>query len=962
MSVELLVGPANCEKHQHLLADCRARLGERPVLVACGSHHLERLERELCAEGAVFGARVVTARGLFELVQRSCGATVARAPVSSQTQRQLIVAETLQAQQLRWLGGSAGRDGVVRVLERFFSELGWQALGASGFEAAVSQWRASTGAPGISSDLVWVYAAYQARLAELGILDPPGLGACAIETLRQSPTAWRAPVFFWDLGEATPLELDLVEALDEAGVDVYGCLSFEADRAAFSHTARAFERLTQLRAARIRTFVRPPRASASEDLVHLERGLFDTSTTLSPQGSISLLAAGGERAEIELVGAKILQLVRAGTAPGQIAIVLREPQRYWPLLDQVLSAYGISFAGLRTRPLSQTALGRGLVGLGRCAAGQADSAQLMAYLRTPGVLADTRSADAVEAELRRRGIASVAAASKLLGADHPALAAIDRLAAAEEGLAFVRALAEEADRLFAAPRRRAAEVLDGRRTQDARAAATARRVLGDLAELLSSARPPACARDQAVEALTRAPVSHRIAADCVQILSAEETAGAHFECVFICGLQEGEFPRAGHSDPCLTDDERTQLAAVTGTSLPLAHDDIERERYLFYQCATSADRRLFLSWRLTDEEGSAQQRSFFVEEVKDLFDPKLSDETEYRPISQVTWPLDLAPTTREWQRAAALAGPRSQHRPPQGLKTPVVRADLAGRTEFSASGLEAFANCGVRWLVERLLSPRRLEADPEPLVRGRHAHDVLRATYERLVERFGTARITSANLAYAQDLAEKAVTERVSQDTGSVHDLVAAERLKLDVWRLLRAEAENASSFEPRSLELGFGGPADGLPALWLGADGAYVRGRIDRVDTFDGQALVRDYKSSGDVFPAAKWPEQNRLQLALYLIAVQQLCSLEPAGGVYVPLSGRDRRPRGLLCADADADLGAGFVSTDYTPPDQFQAALEQARITACELVSQIRAGNARPCPQTCECAYPSICRHEHR
>ena len=148
--------------------------------------------------------------------------------------------------------------------------------------------------------------------------------------------------------------------------------------------------------------------------------------------------------------------------------------------------------------------------------------------------------------------------------------------------------------------------------------------------------------------------------------------------------------------------------------------------------------------------------------------------------------------------------------------------------------------------------------------------------------------------------------------------------------------------------------------------DGLGIRGRIDRVDTWNGYFLVRDYKGGSRVLPAARWEKERRLQVALYMLAVRELLQLEPAGGVYVPLAGSDRRSRGLLLDELEDELGGGVVPGDRASREEIDQHLERARERALELAGRLRSGEVRPCPATCSwraaggCTYPSICRVE--
>jgi ATP-dependent helicase/DNAse subunit B len=295
-----------------------------------------------------------------------------------------------------------------------------------------------------------------------------------------------------------------------------------------------------------------------------------------------------------------------------------------------------------------------------------------------------------------------------------------------------------------------------------------------------------------------------------------------------------------------------------------------------------------------------------------------------------------------------------------------VLADLTASTRLSPAALEAYADCPVKWLIDRRLRPDALEPDPEPMVRGRYAHAVLELTYRRLGERTGSRRVTHESLAEAERILLEALRERepdfrLSPQATRVR--AAVRRLEVDLLRYLRAEADSGSEFEPQELELDFGLPDSLQPPLVVG-DGLEVGGRIDRVDVWQGNAIVRDYKGGSKVEGVAKWGERNRLQVALYMLAVRDVLGLRPVGGVYQPLKGRDRRPRGAVLKELEAELGDGYVSTDLVDGDELERELDAARDRLVELAGRMRSGELRPCPETCAwnggCSYPSICRIE--
>ena len=194
-------------------------------------------------------------------------------------------------------------------------------------------------------------------------------------------------------------------------------------------------------------------------------------------------------------------------------------------------------------------------------------------------------------------------------------------------------------------------------------------------------------------------------------------------------------------------------------------------------------------------------------------------------------------------------------------------------------------------------------------------------------------------------------------------------RLRADLERYLERAAEIGDPLEPRFLEVGFGidadagrGQASALPAFEFGPS-SKLRGRIDRVDVSDvGEAVVYDYKSSYAPAPA-RWLAEGKLQVALYMRAVQELLGLEVVGGFYQPLSGTDLRARGLL--DSDGGVQLECVRGDAREHGEVQELLDGALAMARAAVAEAGRGEIEARPATCAfgkggCEFPTICRCE--
>jgi ATP-dependent helicase/DNAse subunit B len=982
--LELVTGPANAAKAGEVLGGLRARLEQDPpgasarlgrarsdpILVVPDLQDVEHAQRELAERGAVFGADVLRFKLLFGEIARRAGRSERPA---SDVQRELIVEEAVRRARLRVLAESAGQPGFVRAATRFVAEVRRYdrdaALDPGRFAGAMRRWAGGGPRRPYADDLTAIYRGYHDGLAAAGLVDAEALAWMSLDVLRAEPCRWGGtPLFVYGFDDFDALQIDALDTIaNHCHADVTVSLPWEQGRAAFKAVATVYATLRERSASEKHL---PPlddhyAPESRAALHHLERNLFGAGGERVEAGAaISLHSAGGRRAEVELVAARVLGLLRGGARPGDVAVVLRRPAEYASLLEQVFGAYGIPFSIDRPVALGHTGLGRGLLALVRCAArGDASADDLLAWLRTPGLLREPGLADRLEARLRREGAHSAVQARAAWEAEHWKLDDLDRLAAAGGPAGFLAELERQLARLFAGPYRRRAAVLRGVELEDPRVFTAARKTLTELRAVVEADPRTRLEPERVLTVLEELEVhlGEPPQPDRVQVAKPEAIRARRFAAVFVCGLQEGEFPSGSSPEPFLPDEDRRAVARSGGPRLPVREDRLDRERFLFYTCCSRAERMLVLSSRTSDEEGNPQPESFFVEDVRDLLAPGTEQRT--RSLSDVTWAPEDAPTAAELERALAVAGSRREEPTAGPLSAEPVLERLAARKAVSAGALERFADCPVKWLVEDLLRPEQLAPDPEAMVRGEYAHSVLEHTYRRLREQTGERRITPSNLSLAERILLEELRERQSAFPISPKQTrvrAAARRLEFDLLRWLRREAEADTSFEPEHLELRFGGdePVEV-------ADGVRVSGRIDRVDTSDGMALVLDYKTGKrvDRYKVASWEPENRFQAALYMLVVERLLGLRAAGGVYVALGARSPRPRGMVAADV-AELGSDFVKTDRLGPEEFREKLDWALGRIRETNAAMRRGELRCNPDSCAwnggCMYPSICRSE--
>jgi ATP-dependent helicase/DNAse subunit B len=985
MPLKLVTGPANAAKAGAVLGGLRARVDDEPLLVVPAFEDVEHNQRELAAHGAVFGVHVVRFKRLFAQIATRAGV---RGRAVSRLQRELIVADAVRAAGLEALGESAERPGFMRAATRFVADVerslaersaaGPAMVEPARLTQALRAWAGDGPRRRYVDELAEIYRRYRELLDGAGLVDDELLAWRAVGALRERPESWGAtPVFVYGFDDFTPLELAALAALaDGAGVDVTVSLPYETGREAFRATARTHALLRELATEEIELpALAEHYADDSRDALHaLERGLFeDAAASAAPGDSVRVHLAGGRRAEIELCAAEVLALLRAGTAPGDVAVVLRDPRPYASTIEQVFGAYGIPYSIDRRLPLPHSGVGRGLLALLRCAAGTGSADDLLAYLRTPGRLREPLYADRLEVAARRDGAATAARARELWegrdggGIGPFPLDEIDRLAAVrEDPEALLDELGRQAGRLFSGPYRRAAHVLAGAELDDARAFQGIGAALRDMRALVRTGARIDLERIEATLAGLDVRAGEEPQIGRVAVASPLAVRARRFEAVFACGLQEGEFPSGGSSDPFLSDADRREIARASGLALPLREDQLERERYLFYVCASRAERLLVLSARVSGEEGEAEQPSFFLDDVERVF-PGLRATARRRSLADVTWTPEDAPTAAEWERAVAERQRAPLPEPVGPIALAAALAALRDRGAVSAGAVERFAGCPVNWLVEDVLRPVALEPDPERLVQGAFAHSVLELTYSRLRERTGDRRITEANLGQAEAIMLEALSGEAERRGAAMRGprmRAALRRLEFQLLRHLGYEAGSSSEFEPEHLELAFGLPGAEHGEVELDG-GLRVRGKIDRVDRRGDKVAVRDYKSGRVLdYSAANWPAKGRLQAALYMLVAERLLGVEAVAGLYTPLAGDDRRPRGALSAEYAQELGGDFVGGDVLSDEDFAALREWARAAIVTAAAEMGEGRLCSKPDSCAyrggCSHPSICRIE--
>jgi hypothetical protein len=957
MGLSLVVGPAHVGKVALLLERYLDVLDRDPWLLVPNRVEVDRVERDLVRRRPALLAGTI---GTFDdLFRRLAGDEL---PAASEAQRVVAVNRAVARVELDDLGSSAATAGFAETLLSAIGEL----------EAGL----VDTGS--LPGDIRRLLEAYRDELAALGLRDRDGLRRLGIERLRGDLDAWsQAPVFVYGFEDLTGAEWALLEAL-AARTDVTVSIPYEPGRAAFEVLEGTVEELAGIASGHVEELTRAPAGFAPAALVHLERELFADEPGAAPAlaGAIRFLEGAGTRGTVELLASEVGALVRGGLAPGRIAIVCESAERRRAPLEAALDQVGVPHGIEHGRRFGETPLGVALVAVLRYAWLGGARGDLFAFLRSPFSGLERRSVDFVEGRLRGRAVADPARveeeSEKLRGAPVPALVALrnepDPVAATR---ALLRTMVRNAWGLEAPP------TTDDARS-DARAYRAADRALVELAAL--HAAGVELTGEDAVAALERTRVAPDAPSEgCVAILDHERARTRAFDVVFVLGLEEGAFPRRPRPSPLLSDELRHEL----GRRLTRP-DSVARDRYLFYTTCTRAAQRLVLVREAARDDGTPREPSPFWDDVRTLFaESEMNRATRRRALSALTWPLESAPSERErlralvrlaahdpdgasslaaandWSRRLARAQAAFDRAP--ALRSPAVVAPFAAKTVFSATELERFADCSSAWLVERVIDPKKIDAEPDPILRGQVLHTTLNRFYSALPRELDSERVTPENLDAATALLfrclDDALESGVRLELTELQEAELRHTLRADLEGFLRDEAASQVGFLPRRLEVAFGSDR-AAPELQRGlplGDDLWLSGKIDRIDVdpFSARGIVQDYKSGKGAHSAREIDREFRLQIPLYVLALRDLVGIEPLGGVYRALAGR-RLTRGMLREEARQDL-PGFAREDYLDEDAFWSQVESARERAAENARRIQAGDVRHDPKGDGC--PSWC-----
>lgn len=416
----------------------------------------------------------------------------------------------------------------------------------------------------------------------------------------------------------------------------------------------------------------------------------------------------------------------------------------------------------------------------------------------------------------------------------------------------------------------------------------------------------------------------------VHVMDVYEARQWELPVVFVCGLLEKQFPVYHGGDPIFTEAVRAELNGA-GLNLATAAARQREEAFLFDVATSRASSELVMSYPEANAKGDPNLPSFFLR--------KFPLPAEKARAVRPGWdrPPGLAARQANLDRPGGLSHARPMYLRDQDLLD-LVRVQHG---TVRPSAIESFLQCPFHFFLAHTLGLEDPPARPADrfgsALQGQIVHQTL-AEFEETGD--------SIELVFERVFEELTARERVPSGCRTemarismLRDLrrYLAEKLHLDGWAVF---TEQNIRFEIE--------------------DGVEISGRIDRYEMSpDRRAVVTDFKYSGPQGIARRirgYAEGRHVQGALYLLGLNRVHGLAPAGMFYCGL-------RGEVKIDGWHTGLPGFERTGTScTPQVLWEQLEAARSATAKASSEIRLGRVEPGPQharSCDyCQFSDVCR----
>lgn len=999
------------------------------------------LRKEL---GGFFQRRITTFdRSLHELLR------LGGLEFASDVMRRMILSEILSRVQLDYFQTSAQTRGFLELVSRVIVEFKDQLIRPDELKQKLEEIKKQF--PEFAAkydDLSQIYEAYDEELKKRGLIDQRDSLRLLEEGLNRGefkdPQLKR--VWIDGFSDFSKLQLAFIEFLTRHADEVTATLTLDSN----PYRKALFETVSRTQAAlldmgfQLRELKDKNHRSLNSSLEHLERHLFsrERPNKAQPDPAIQIFEATGFQGEMEMVAREIKRIVGAfGYHFSDIAVLFRTTDPYIPVIQSVFRKFEIPYElherfRLRLSPIARTVLSfletllndwprRDLFNFLK----SVSKLEIDTNFITGQVFSGSNEAKPVPvgtgtvhiheiSELELQALEKGICRDRSFWLESfPESKALRQIAHFEDQFLKLKSAAQFAEWLKGVLKHFGLLEFDSKKGQVLDAdlvpvpflgenanvnRESAKRLFLLLEELKNKTQrtegldPKNMARDFIALVDVDLYSVHSRDMNRVQIYNVSLARQKEYKAVFLAGLLERQFPIQIKEDPILSDLERRALnekGEVLMERLPRQ----AFERYLFYMGATRARERLVLSFPRFDLEGKEALPSFYVEEVKGLFEQELPIKKQH--VTEALLPIQEISSTAEaeslvvqelWALPKAESGGLESElvlgvynelihqsadfksfiqrllEPIQGvLKESEISVHFLPKSGvWSPTYLEEYAECPYRFFAHRGLN---LESQTEGIDirrRGIILHDVLERFFTWWRDRNREGKET--NFEEAEAFCAGKFKELWEEEPlrGDRHYKIELERkymLKM-ILQVLRTELIEKKSpipgLHPAYFEYEFGDLTVKGKAREI-----RLRGKIDRIDTDpDGRyGLVIDYKT-GKQFKMSFLEKGVFLQLPFYLIAAREKLGLKPLGGHLYSLA--QTKSSGFHHEEnlAEAGIPIARKTKNYLSGKDFEKYIEYAILFTERFVGEIEKARIPVRPRDCVsyCPYSAVCRIE--
>ena len=784
-------------------------------------------------------------------------------------------------------------------------------------------------------DISLIYSAYTSQLSEYFSDNQDDISK-VLEILKSNNFFANSNVYLDSFAGFTKQEFDLIFKMGELCDELYISLPLPSPNDNSIHLDSLRQTATRLKKNLDKsyydeTYLTENHRTSNAELQYLQNNIWNFEARpfeAESTGALKSILCETPYSEADIIAGEICREVQSGTRYNEIAIILRDVEKYRGILDVALEKYGIPYflsekTDLMTKPLAKFVFSalkikesnwRGTNVIAHLKSGYSDVDPFDIdifedYVYSWNINGSkfinekwTMNPDGYSAKMTKRGERILVTANTVKEAVIPPLSLyFAKLDASKNVKEMCQATIEflKSSNITEKVRSGCKNHLEAGNKkaadEDMKLYSLTLNILYDLATVLGDKE---FTFDEFSSALSLMFAESDIgtiptSADEVVIGSASMLRTGKIKTAFVMGLNEGEFPASVKDNGIFTDSDKEILESLDISLSADTRTKTSEELFFVYRALTTTSEKLVLTSSALSSDGSNQRQSLAFERVKKLFplNPQIKEGT-ISPIEKV-WNIngvkEIYSQTKNSKIKELIDDEQFENRLnfPLSQRECVVSHDIVEnlfgkRISLTQSRLEKYVLCGFDYYCSYVLGLRESKRAVFQLNDiGTFIHYILES-FMREITVDGTMNLTLTN-EEIEEILKKTVSkylfdlldEDYALSNRTKHLFIRLNKLSFMIAKNLIDEFRE-SDFMPSYFELKFGMGEGSFDALeFTLKDGSVVtlRGIADRVDTYkkDGNVYIRivDYKTGSKEFSFDELKEGLNTQLLIYLFSI---------------------------------------------------------------------------------------------